>query len=48
MATINGNTVNGVRIAHTAEKHLPGGWIVQKFGGTAVGKYAENICGVVR
>jgi aspartate kinase len=45
---MNGFTHQSERIAHTAEKHLPGGWIVQKFGGTAVGKYAENICQVVQ
>ncbi|KAF2275299.1 aspartate kinase [Westerdykella ornata] len=45
---MNGFTHQSERIAHTAEKHLPGGWIVQKFGGTAVGKYAENICQVVK
>lgn len=48
MATVNGVSHPSARIAHTAEKHLPGGWIVQKFGGTAVGKFAENICQVVK
>ena len=28
---------------HTEEKNLPGGWIVQKFGGTSVGKGARPI-----
>lgn len=46
---MNGYTpAQSQRIAHTAEKHLPGGWIVQKFGGTSVGKFAENICEVVK
>jgi hypothetical protein len=36
------------RIAHTEEKHLPGGWVVLKFGGTSVGKFAENIAGIVK
>ncbi|KAF2128371.1 aspartate kinase-like protein [Dothidotthia symphoricarpi CBS 119687] len=36
------------RIAgHTEEKHLPGGWVVLKFGGTSVGKFAEGIAGIV-
>ncbi|KAF1981299.1 aspartate kinase [Aulographum hederae CBS 113979] len=36
-------------IAHTQEKNLPGGgnWVVQKFGGTSVGKFAVGIAGVV-
>lgn len=25
------------------EETLPGGWVVQKFGGTSVGKFAKNI-----
>ncbi|KAF2744425.1 aspartate kinase [Sporormia fimetaria CBS 119925] len=45
---MNGFAHASERITRTAEKHLPGGWIVQKFGGTAVGKYAENICEVVK
>ncbi|KAF2811267.1 aspartate kinase [Mytilinidion resinicola] len=36
-----------VRIAHTEEKELPGGWVVLKFGGTSVGKFAEGIVEVV-
>ncbi|KAJ4354100.1 uncharacterized protein N0V89_005833 [Didymosphaeria variabile] len=41
-------TGDRVRIAHTEEKHLPGGWVVLKFGGTSVGKFAENIAAIVR
>jgi len=31
------------------EKDLPGGgnWVVQKFGGTSVGKFAKDIAGIV-
>ena len=40
-------TSNGIedRIAHTPDKDLPGGanWVVQKFGGTSVGKFAVKI-----
>ncbi|KAF2203422.1 aspartate kinase-like protein [Delitschia confertaspora ATCC 74209] len=36
------------RRAHTEEKDLPGGWVVLKFGGTSVGKFAENIAGIVQ
>ncbi|KAF2457008.1 Aspartate/glutamate/uridylate kinase [Lineolata rhizophorae] len=32
---------------HTPEKNLPGGWVVQKFGGTSVGKFPLNITGIV-
>ena len=46
----NGNwpVVNGhfpFRISHTPERYLPGGanWVVQKFGGTSVGKFAVKI-----
>lgn len=28
---------------HSKEKDLPGGWIVQKFGGTSIGKVANKI-----
>lgn len=28
---------------HSKEKDLPGGWVVQKFGGTSIGKFAKNI-----
>lgn len=33
------------RISHTPERYLPGGanWVVQKFGGTSVGKFAIKI-----
>jgi len=33
------------RIPHTQERDLPGGanWVVQKFGGTSVGKFAVKI-----
>jgi aspartate kinase len=37
-----------VRITHTEEKELPGGWVVLKFGGTSVGKFAESIVEIVR
>jgi aspartate kinase len=47
-ATINGHKHLSERIAHTEEKHLPGGWVVLKFGGTSVGKFAENIAGIVK
>ena len=39
--------VNGFayRIPHTPERELPGGanWVVQKFGGTSVGKFSVAI-----
>ncbi|KAF2430415.1 aspartate kinase [Tothia fuscella] len=37
-------------IPHTKEKNLPGGgnWVVQKFGGTSVGKFALNIADIVQ
>ena len=40
---INGGIEN--RIPHTQERDLPGGanWLVQKFGGTAVGKFGVQI-----
>jgi len=39
----NGTIVD--RIPHTQERDLPGGanWVVQKFGGTSVGKFAVQI-----
>lgn len=46
---INGmmGTTNGFesRITHTQERDLPGGanWVVQKFGGTSVGKFGSKI-----
>ncbi|KAF2715335.1 aspartate kinase [Pleomassaria siparia CBS 279.74] len=48
MSTVNGYKHSSERIAHTEEKHLPGGWVVLKFGGTSVGKFAENIAGIVK
>ena len=47
-ATTNGYKHSSERIAHTEEKHLPGGWVVLKFGGTSVGKFAENIAAIVK
>jgi aspartate kinase len=47
-AVVNGYKHLSERIAHTEEKHLPGGWVVLKFGGTSVGKFAENIAGIVK
>ncbi|KAF2004478.1 aspartate kinase-like protein [Amniculicola lignicola CBS 123094] len=44
----NGYKHESERIAHTEEKELPGGWVVLKFGGTSVGKFAENIAGIVK
>ncbi|OCK85467.1 aspartate kinase [Lepidopterella palustris CBS 459.81] len=44
----NGYTHGSERIAHQEEKHLPGGWVVLKFGGTSVGKFAENIAEIVQ
>lgn len=46
--TTNGYKHSSERIAHTEEKHLPGGWVVLKFGGTSVGKFAENIAAIVK
>jgi hypothetical protein len=45
-------TSNGVipnSIPHTKEKDLPdgGNWVVQKYGGTAIGKHSHNICDIV-
>ncbi|KAH9827332.1 putative aspartokinase [Teratosphaeria destructans] len=43
----NGGTTTSItsRISHTEERNLPGGanWVVQKFGGTSVGKVAVKI-----
>ncbi len=36
------------KISHQEEKDLPGGWIVQKFGGTSVGKSAKEIAEIIR
>ena len=44
----NGHKHESERIAHTEEKYLPGGWVVLKFGGTSVGKFAENIASIVK
>ncbi|OAL02751.1 aspartate kinase [Phaeosphaeriaceae sp. SRC1lsM3a] len=46
-AFVNGHKHESERISHQEEKHLPGGWVVLKFGGTSVGKFAENIAGIV-
>jgi aspartate kinase len=37
-------------IPHQKEKNLPGGanWVVQKFGGTSVGKFAGSIADIVQ
>lgn len=44
---INGTTNGAItdRIPHSPEKDLQGGanWVVQKFGGTSVGKFAVKI-----
>ncbi|KAF2756019.1 aspartokinase [Pseudovirgaria hyperparasitica] len=42
--------MNGIErlTSHQEEKHLPGGWVVLKFGGTSVGKFAENIAEIVQ
>ena len=47
-AYLNGMGVNGGienRIPHSRERDLPGGanWVVQKFGGTSVGKFGRVI-----
>lgn len=50
-ATVNGNTYPvSESIPHQMEKDLPGGgnWVVQKFGGTSVGKFALNIAEIAR
>ena len=47
-AYTNGHTHESERIAHTEEKHLPGGWVVLKFGGTSVGKFPQNIADIVK
>ena len=47
------HTSNGYAVAdsipHTMEKDLPGGgnWVVQKFGGTSIGKFSTNIADIV-
>jgi aspartokinase len=46
--TTNGTLHEAERIAHTEEKDLPGGWCVLKFGGTSVGKFAENIADICK
>jgi len=37
-------------IPHQEEKNLPGcaNWVVQKYGGTSVGKFAGNIADIVQ
>lgn len=46
---MSGTITNGTsRIAHREEKELPGGWVVLKFGGTSVGKFAVNIAEIVK
>jgi aspartate kinase len=48
-AIINSHKREVKRIAnHTEENRLPRSWIVLKFGGTSVGKFAENIAGIVK
>ncbi|KAF1811909.1 aspartate kinase-like protein [Eremomyces bilateralis CBS 781.70] len=50
-ATANGLTYPvSESIPHEMEKNLPGGgnWVVQKFGGTSVGKCALNIADIAR
>jgi aspartate kinase len=47
----NGHTYGAEEsIPHTKEKNLPGGgnWVVQKFGGTSVGKFALAIAEIVQ
>ncbi|OCL14000.1 aspartate kinase [Glonium stellatum] len=44
----NGYHPGSERTAHQEEKNLPGGWVVLKFGGTSVGKFAENIASIVQ
>jgi len=46
--SLNGHIHEAERRTHTEEKDLPGGWVVLKFGGTSVGKFAENIAGIVQ
>lgn len=36
------------KATHQEEKDLPGAWIVQKFGGTSVGKSAKEIAEIIR
>lgn len=47
---MNGHTTYSERsiARHQEEKDLPGGWMVLKFGGTSVGKFAENIAEIVQ
>jgi len=47
----NGHTYGAEdSIPHQEEKNLPGGanWVVQKYGGTSVGKFAGNIADIVQ
>lgn len=48
--TLTNGYTNGDSIPHQKEKNLPGGgnWVVQKFGGTSVGKFALNIADIVQ
>ncbi|QDS69977.1 hypothetical protein FKW77_002994 [Venturia effusa] len=51
MDTPNGHMYSSEEsIPHTPEKNLPGGgnWVVQKFGGTSVGKFALPIASIVK
>jgi hypothetical protein len=50
VTTNGGGLVFEDSIPHTQEKNLPdgGNWVVQKFGGTSLGKFAEGICDIVR
>jgi hypothetical protein len=47
---VTGGQVFEDSILHAMEKDLPdgGNWVVQKFGGTSVGKFANGICDIVR
>ena len=50
-ALTNGHTYGEpTSIPHSMEKDLPGGanWVVQKFGGTSVGKFALKIADIVQ
>ncbi|KAI9721326.1 MAG: Aspartokinase [Chrysothrix sp. TS-e1954] len=40
--------VGGLSSSHQQEHSLPGGWIVHKYGGTAVGKMPEGIADIVK
>jgi aspartate kinase len=48
LSTLNGYSFED-SILHSKEKDLPdgGNWVVQKFGGTSVGKFASSICDIV-